>query len=58
MDNSKLTPLSELGEFGLIDELTKDVSFKNPSTLFGIGDDAAVIKAGGKKRILISKDLL
>jgi thiamine-monophosphate kinase len=58
MDNSKLTPLSELGEFGLIDELTKDVTFKNPSTVLGIGDDAAVIKAGGKKRILISKDLL
>ncbi len=58
MDNAKLTPVSQLGEFGLIDLLTKDISVKNPTTVMGIGDDAAVIKATGKKRYLISTDLL
>ena len=41
----KLTPLSEMGEFGLIDHLTKDIAIKNSSTLKGVGDDAAVIDA-------------
>ena len=56
--NSKLTPLSELGEFGLIDKITEGIETKNKSTLFGIGDDAAVIQPGGSKVTLISKDLL
>ena len=45
MENEKieLTELSELGEFGLIDRLTKDVKTYNKSTVKGIGDDAAVI---------------
>jgi thiamine-monophosphate kinase len=51
------TELSELGEFGLIDHLTKDVILKNASTLKGIGDDAAVIDNGGKLT-LVSTDLL
>ena len=54
----KLTPLSELGEFGLIDRLTADISINNKSTLFGIGDDAAVIKPAKNMLTLISKDLL
>jgi thiamine-monophosphate kinase len=53
----KRTELSELGEFGLIDHLTKGINIFNSSTLKGIGDDAAVIDAGDKK-ILISTDLL
>lgn len=56
--NTKLTPLSELGEFGLIDKLTSGIEIKNKSTLVGIGDDAAVIKPGSKMLTLISKDLL
>ena len=45
MENEKieLTELSELGEFGLIDKLTKDIKIHNKSTIKGIGDDAAVI---------------
>ncbi len=60
MDNSnvKLTPLSELGEFGLIDKLTSDIEIKNSSTLLGIGDDAAVIKPKSNMLTLVSKDLL
>ena len=42
----KLTRLSELGEFNLIDHLTGDVTHKNKSTHFGIGDDAAVLDYG------------
>ena len=60
MDDSKkrLTPLSELGEFGLIDKLTSDIKLKNSSTLVGIGDDAAVIKSKKDLLTLVSKDLL
>jgi thiamine-monophosphate kinase len=53
----KLTSLAELGEFGLIDRLTKNVKHYHPGTLKGIGDDAAVIDAG-EKVILFSTDLL
>ena len=55
---SKLTNLSALGEFGLIDFLTKDIKPKNKSTIKGIGDDAAVIKPSPNKLTLVSKDLL
>lgn len=56
--NKKLTPLSELGEFGLIDKLTSDIKLKNSSTIVGIGDDAAVIKPEKDVLTLVSKDLL
>ena len=39
---SKITELSDLGEFGLIEHLTKDIPVVNKSTVKGIGDDAAV----------------
>lgn len=58
MSETNLTNISELGEFGLIDELTKDIKPKNKSTVFGIGDDAAVLNYPRGKRILVSKDLL
>ncbi|MCF6171572.1 MAG: thiamine-phosphate kinase [Bacteroidales bacterium] len=53
-----LTNLSALGEFGLIDFLTKDIRPKNKSTIKGIGDDAAVIEPSSGKLTLVSKDLL
>lgn len=53
----KRTQLSELGEFGLIDILTKDFTTKQPSTIKGIGDDAAVMNFGNKKCV-VSTDLL
>jgi thiamine-monophosphate kinase len=52
-----LTPLSDLGEFGLIDHLTRDIVIRNSSTLKGVGDDAAVIDMKGKL-LLLSTDLL
>lgn len=56
--NIELTPLSELGEFGLIDKLTSDITIKNSTTKLGIGDDAAVIKPKKEMLTLVSKDLL
>lgn len=51
------TEISTLGEFGLIESLTKDFKAKNASTLRGVGDDCAVIDNGGNKT-LVTTDLL
>ena len=51
------TSLSQLGEFGLIQHLTKHFTITQESTLLGIGDDAAVLNFGSKK-VVISTDLL
>lgn len=56
-ENKERTDISKLGEFGLIDHLTKNIVLTNPSTLKGAGDDAAVLDFDGKK-VLISTDLL
>ena len=56
-ENKKSTPLSEFGEFGLIEHLTNNIKIKNPETNFGIGDDAAVLDFQNKKTI-ITTDLL
>ncbi len=56
--NTQLTPVSELGEFGLIDKITADIKTINKTTLLGIGDDAAVIKPKNNMLTLVSKDLL
>lgn len=55
--NQGRTSLSELGEFGLIDHLTQYFKIKNPKTIKGVGDDAAVIENTGKQQ-LITTDLL
>ena len=55
--NPKRTPLSELGEFKLIDHLTAHFKISHKSTVKGIGDDAAVLSYG-KKQIVVSTDLL
>jgi thiamine-monophosphate kinase len=51
------TEISQLGEFGLIDHLTKNIELKQASSLLGVGDDAAVIDHFGKQTV-ISTDLL
>ena len=53
----KRTELSSLGEFGLIKHLTDSFVCEQPSTIKGIGDDAAVIDYG-EKVTLVSTDLL
>lgn len=58
MDKQNRTELGELGEFGLIERLSKAVTTRQKSTLFGIGDDAAVIGKDGKSVTLISTDML
>lgn len=49
--------LEELGEFGLIRHLTGDIRIKNPSTLKGVGDDAAVLDYRDKL-VIITSDML
>jgi len=51
------TPIDRLGEFGLIGHITKDICIKNPTSVKGVGDDAAVIDMGDKYQ-LVSTDLL
>ena len=51
------TEISSLGEFGLIEHLTRNIEIKNASTILGVGDDAAVIDHFGKQTV-ITTDLL
>ena len=51
------TEISSIGEFGLIDHLTKNIEIKNASSLLGVGDDGAVIDHFGRQTV-ISSDLL
>ena len=55
--NPQRTSLAQLGEFGLIDHITKHFKIKNTSTVLGVGDDAAVL-AATDKQTLITTDLL
>ncbi|WP_028298672.1 thiamine-phosphate kinase [Olivibacter sitiensis] len=56
-DNNEKTNLEQLGEFGLIEHLSKSIELKLNSSKKGIGDDAAVLDFKGKQT-LISTDLL
>ncbi|MBQ8488114.1 MAG: thiamine-phosphate kinase [Prevotella sp.] len=49
--------IAKTGEFGLIDRLTKDVTRHNASTLYGVGDDCAVLEYHDNE-VLITTDLL
>ncbi|OLE55622.1 MAG: thiamine-phosphate kinase, partial [Bacteroidetes bacterium 13_1_20CM_4_60_6] len=51
------TEVSALGEFGLIEHLTKNIEIRNASTIVSVGDDAAVIDHFGKQTV-ITNDLL
>lgn len=51
------TEIEQLGEFGLIRRLTKDIKHQQLSTLLGVGDDAAVLDAGDRK-VVVSTDML
>ncbi len=50
--------ISKLGEFGLIDRLTEGLKNVNPSTLRGVGDDAAVMHYDDDRDVLVTTDLL
>ena len=49
--------IAKIGEFGLIDRLTKDIEIKNDSTKKGVGDDCAVLSYPDKE-VLITTDML
>lgn len=51
------TEIASLGEFGLIDHLTKNIELQNASSIVGVGDDAAVIDPLGKQMV-VTTDLL
>ncbi len=55
--NRQRTELSDLGEFGLIDHLTKNFKINHESTIKGVGDDAAVLDFKANK-IVVTTDLL
>ncbi|HNR18424.1 MAG TPA: thiamine-phosphate kinase [Bacteroidia bacterium] len=52
------TELSDLGEFGLIDHLAKNITIQNPETIKGIGDDAAVLSLDGENVNVVTTDML
>jgi thiamine-monophosphate kinase len=56
MSNER-TEIASLGEFGLIDHLTKNIELQNVSSILGVGDDAAVIDHFGKQTV-VTTDLL
>jgi thiamine-monophosphate kinase len=56
-ENEERTNIESLGEFGLIDYLTKNIKISQKSTVKGVGDDAAVLDFKGKK-VLVSTDML
>lgn len=47
-----------LGEFGLIEHLTEGIEPKNASTVYGVGDDAAVLSYPSDKQVLVTTDIL
>ena len=55
--NPHLTPISQLGEFGLIKHLTERFSLRNSTSELSVGDDAAVINPEGKK-VVVTTDVL
>ncbi len=57
MQENNRTEIATLGEFGLIKHLTENIELKNSSTLYGIGDDAAVLSYPDKQ-VLVTTDLL
>lgn len=55
--SENMTEISQLGEFGLIERLTKDFPLRNESSRLGAGDDAAILNFGGED-VLVTTDLL
>jgi thiamine-monophosphate kinase len=56
MENTKRTEIATLGEFGLIDRLTKNVVLKHTSSIKGAGDDAAIIQPATSQ--VVTTDIL
>ena len=58
MNTTKRTEISSLGEFGLIEQLTKELTINNKETIKGVGDDAAILQFGDNEEVLVSTDML
>lgn len=59
MQDKERTEIASLGEFGLINRLTKGIELKNPSSELGVGDDAAILSySEQEKKVLVTTDLL
>ncbi len=56
--SEKRTDIKELGEFGLIDRITSAFSLKQPSSILGVGDDAALVDNTGRQTVLTTDMLL
>ncbi len=56
-EKKRLTPIVDIGEFGLIDHLNEKVKLNNNETVKGIGDDAAILQFGNKQTV-ITTDML
>ena len=57
MHEGNRTEIATLGEFGLIKHLTEDIKLENKESVYGIGDDAAVLSYSDKQ-VLVTTDLL
>ena len=58
MNTTKRTEISSLGEFGLIEKITKELTTSNKETVKGAGDDAAVLQFSNDEEVLVTTDLL
>ena len=56
-NSNKLTDINELGEFGLIKLISRNIKLKNKSSVLGIGDDSAIID-NSKLQTIVSTDML
>ena len=56
-NSKKLTNLDQIGEFGLIDSITKDFEIVNDTTELSVGDDAAILDYKNEKSI-VTTDML
>ena len=57
MNTTKRTEISSVGEFGLIERLTKEITLTNKESKTGAGDDAAVLQFSNDEEVLVSTDL-
>ncbi len=58
MNTTKRTEISSLGEFGLIEQITKELTINNKETVKGTGDDAAILQFSNDEEVLVTTDLL
>jgi thiamine-monophosphate kinase len=57
-NQEQLTPLNEIGEFGLIDKIRENAEINQEYTIKGIGDDAAVLDSKGLKTVITTDCLV